>query len=105
MFEGMNAVSQCVGRIIVKYRTAHLENDIAIVIVLIYIMDGDPTFFFFCIDHSIMNEGPIHSFATEFRQERRVNIDDLSRISLKNGPRDLPEKTGEHDEFNFVFPE
>lgn len=70
------------------------------VIELVYIMDGDPTFFFAGRDHRFVDMMAVHPFSTVFGEERRVDIDDPMSISLDKFGGDLPQKTRQYDEVN-----
>ena len=42
--------------------------------------------------------GAVHTFASVFGQQGRVNIDDLSRVSLNQQVGDLPKKPCQYNE-------
>ena len=79
MFEGLylsRYVLRCIGR---QHGAARLKNNLAFVVVFVYVMDGDPRFGFSGGYYGFVNKVAIHAFAPKFGQQRGVNIDDSVR--------------------------
>ena len=63
---------------------------------LIYIVNSDATFFFAVVNHRLVYVRPIHTLTAIFRQQRRVYIDNLIRVSLSQVSRHFPEEARQY---------
>jgi hypothetical protein len=77
-----------------------VKNNLAVVVELVHMMDGDPTFGFAGRDHRFVDMMAVHPFSTIFGEQGRMDIDDPMSISLDEFDGDLPQKTRQHDEVN-----
>jgi len=103
MFEFMNPLRDAGGRISRMHAAARLEDDITVIILLIYIMNGDTRTMSLRIHDGLVDEVAIHALSSKPGKQRRMYIDDLPRIGLDECVGDLPKKTGQHDELDSIF--
>ena len=68
VFQPVYLFRQCVGGVVWFDDTAGLEDDPAMIVELVHIMDGDARLLFFCSDDSLMYQPAIKSFPPVFGQ-------------------------------------
>lgn len=97
VLQHMNFLGQRSRGIAFQQWAAGLEDDIAVVIQLIHIMNGNAAFFFAGGYHRFVHKMTVHALAAVFGQQRWVNIDDLARVGGYQAAGQFPQKTSQYN--------
>ena len=65
MFESVNASSQFYSSIVVRYRAVRLKDGGSVIIFLVYIVNGNTTFFGLCGDYGFVYVIAIHTLSAK----------------------------------------
>ena len=80
-----------------------LQNDSALIILFIHIMNSDTAFFFSGRQYRFMYKMSVHTLATEFRQEGRMYINDAARKCLYEIGRNFPQEPCQYNQVGLSF--
>ena len=105
MFQQVNFLCQRIGGISGFYRATGLENNIAVVVQLVHIMNGDTALGVAIGQYRFVYALAVHAFAAVFGQQGGVYINNSIRVSADEGGGHFPEKTRQHDKPDIPSPE
>ena len=82
---------------------AGLEDDVAAVVLFVYVVNGDARFLFAGFDHGTVYVHAVHAFAPVGWQQGGVDVDDALFVPAGDLGRYQAEKSGQDDEVDLVF--
>ncbi len=84
------------------YVDCGLEDDGAVVVVVVDMVDGYACLAFAGGNNSLVDAVAVHALASEFWQQRWVDVDDAASVTLDQGGRYHKQESGESNEINGV---
>ena len=103
VFEGMDSFGQFFRCVVFEDFGAGLEDDVAAVVLFVYVVNGDARFLFAGFDHGTVYVHAVHAFAPVGWQQGGVDVDDALFEPAGDLGRYQAEKSGQDDEVDLVF--
>jgi hypothetical protein len=82
-----------------------LKDDVPLIVVSIYIMNGDATFGLSGFEDGLMDTASVHAFSTELGKEGRVDVHDSLRIGLQHVIGYVEEEACQYNEVGVILTE
>ena len=103
LFQGVDALGKAVGSIIRQNRAGGLEEGGAGVVVGVYKVDGDAGFCFGGVYYGLVHVAAVHSFASKFGKEGRVDVYDAAGVGFYQRCWNFKEVAGQDDVIYALF--
>lgn len=98
VFQFMDAGSEGVGGVVGEDGAGRLEDDVAGVVAVVDIMDGNAALLFAGSKDSFVDMMPVHAFAAISGEQGGMDVDDAVGIGCCDTRGNEPEEAGEDDE-------
>ena len=103
VFQFMDAGSEGVGGVVGEDGAGRLEDDVAGVVAVVDIMDGDAALLFAGSKDSFVDMMPVHAFAAISGEQGGMDVDDAVGIGCCDTRGNEPEEACEDDEIGAFF--